>query len=34
MLGGFEDSTVVLAVDAVADGVEYRREGRKLEGNR
>lgn len=32
MLCGFEDSTVVLAADAVAGGVEYRREGWKLEG--
>jgi len=34
MVGGFKDSAVVVAVDAVVDGVEYRLEGRKLGGNR
>jgi hypothetical protein len=34
MLGGFEDSAVVLAVEAIVDGAEYRRKGWKREGNR
>jgi hypothetical protein len=34
MLGGFKDSIVVLADDAVVDDAEYRPEGWKREGNR
>jgi hypothetical protein len=34
MLGGFEDSTVVLAVDAIVDGAEYDRKRWKQEGDR
>ena len=34
MFGRLEDLTAVLAVGAIVDGVEYRREGRKGERNR
>ena len=34
MLGGFEGSVVVLAVDAIVDGAEYGRKRWKQEGGR